>query len=115
MSDSNPIGIDNALFQLQASGTHRTAFGAQANQRHDQSNKAELEQASRQFEALLLNFMIREMRATVPESSLFPPSMAQEMFTSMLDEQYADSMAENGGIGLRRLLIEQLNDMASDK
>ena len=74
-----------------------------------------LETASRQFESLLLNFMIREMRATVPESAIFPPSMAQEIFTSMLDEQYADSLAERGGIGLNRLIIDQLKNNVADK
>lgn len=115
MSDNKPMGIDSALFQFQASATHRLGSGSQAGQRHEPSNKAELEDASRQFESLLLNFMIREMRATVPESSLFPASMAQDLFTSMLDEQYADSMAESGGIGLHRLLVEQLTDAASDE
>jgi flagellar protein FlgJ len=115
VADNKPVGIDSALFQLQASATHRLSTGSQAGRRHDPSNKVELEQASRQFESLLLNFMIREMRATVPESGLFPASMAQDMFTSMLDEQYADSMAERGGIGLHRLLVEQLTDTAHDK
>lgn len=115
MSDNNPMGIDSALFQLQASDSHRLSSASRTGQRHDQSSKAELEDASRQFESLLLNFMIREMRATVPESSLFPPSMAQDIFTSMLDEQYADSMAESGGLGLHRLLVEQLSEAASDE
>jgi flagellar protein FlgJ len=115
MSDIKSIGMDSALFQLQAAGTDRALTEAQANQRREETNKTDLEQASRQFESLLLNFMIREMRATVPESSLLPTSMAQDIFTSMLDEKYADSMAENGGIGLHRLIIEQLKDVASDK
>lgn len=115
MSDSKPMGIDSALFRLQTSGIHRSRSGAQESKGHDRQNKAELEKASRQFESLLLNFMIREMRATVPESGLFPPSMAQDIFTSMLDEQYADAMAESGGIGLHKLLIDQLDDGTPDK
>ncbi len=70
---------------------------------------AELKSASEQFEALLLNLMIREMRSTVPESVLFNRSMAQEMFTGMLDEQVAVKMAANGGIGLGRLIFDQLS------
>jgi len=115
VADNNPIGIDSALFQLQGVKAHQRSSGSKVGQQHDPANQVELEQASRQFESLLLNFMIREMRATVPESSLFPASMAQDLFTSMLDEQYADSMAESGGIGLHRLIVEQLNDAASDK
>lgn len=69
---------------------------------------AELQGASQQFEALLLNTMVREMRATVPESALFPPSMAQALFTEMLDEQIAGEMSRHGGIGLARLIFDQL-------
>lgn len=115
MSDTKPIGVDSALFQLQSAGVDRSVSIAKDRSQHDQTNKTDLDQASRQFESLLLNLMIREMRATVPESSLLPTSMAQDMFTSMLDEKYADSMAESGGIGLHRLIIEQLKDVASEE
>jgi peptidoglycan hydrolase FlgJ len=115
MSDNKTMGIDSALFQLQAANSGRALSSAQSSQGHDPSNTAELEAASRQFESLLLNIMIREMRATVSESDFFPSSMAQDIFTSMLDEQYADSMADSGGIGLHRLIIDQLKDVASDK
>ena len=115
MSDSKSIGMDSALFQLQTTGIDRSVSMAKDVSRHDETKNADLDQASRQFESLLLNLMIREMRATVPESSLLPTSMAQDMFTSMLDEKYADSMAESGGIGLHRLIIEQLKDVASDE
>jgi flagellar protein FlgJ len=111
MSDSKLMGIDRTLFQLQASGTDMAMSRAKANTRCEPQGTDDLEQATRQFESLLLNFMIREMRATVPESGIFPPSMAQDMFTSMLDEKYADTMADNGGIGLNKLMLDQLRDM----
>ena len=115
MAGSNPIGIDNALFQLRASVSSDPAVsGVEAKKGRDETNPEALEAASRQFESLLLNFMIREMRATVPESSLFPPSMAQDIFTAMLDERYADAMAESGGLGLHRLLVDQLKEAASE-
>ena len=70
----------------------------------------ELAAACQQFESLLLNFMVREMRATVPESTLFPQSMAQDLFTEMLDERLAGEMADHGGIGLSRMIFDQLKD-----
>ena len=57
--------------------------------------------------------MIKEMRATVPESELFPRSMADEIFTGMLDEQYADTMARSGGIGLSEMVVDQLKKSES--
>jgi flagellar protein FlgJ len=115
MSDSNPMGMDTTLFQLQASRSDGTVSSAKAKMEGGDPNNADLEKASSQFESLLLSFMIREMRATVPESGLFPPSMAQDIFTSMLDEKYADAMAERGGIGLARILVDQLSDVKTDK
>ena len=75
----------------------------------DNRSDADLQAASQQFEALLLHMMVREMRATVPDSPLFPQSMTQELFTGMLDEQIAGEMSRHGGIGLSRLIFDQLN------
>lgn len=74
----------------------------------DNPSDADLQAASQQFEALLLHMMVREMRATVPESPLFSRSMTQELFTGMLDEQIAGEMSRHGGIGLARLIFQQL-------
>ena len=81
--------------------------------RREGQNDADLKAASEQFESLLLNFMIREMRATIPESGLLAKSMAEDVFTSMLDEQYGDMMAANGGIGLARIIVEQMGQKGS--
>ena len=109
MADLNPIDMNAAFFQLRASSADKTLSAAKSGLRHDGKSDPDLEDASRQFESLLLNFMIREMRATVPESALFPPSMAQEIFTGMMDEQIAGKMAQNGGIGIARMIFDQLN------
>ena len=108
MSDFKPLDTDAAIFKLQASGADRTLSAAQSDLRRDSHSDADLEKASEQFETMLLNFMIREMRATVPESTLFPPSMAEEIFTGMLDEQVAVEMAQNGGIGISRMIFNHL-------
>ena len=109
MTDVNPMAMDSAMFQLRASNADDTLRSAESTMRREGDSEAELENASRQFESLLLNFMIREMRATVPESTLFPPSMAEEIFTGMMDEQIAGNMAQNGGIGISRMIFNQLN------
>lgn len=108
MTDVNPMDMDATIFQLRTSSADKTLSAAESGLRHDSDSDAELENASKQFESLLLNFMIREMRATVPESTLFPPSMAEEIFTGMMDEQIAGEMAQNGGIGISRMIFNQL-------
>ncbi len=103
---------DVSLLQRQQQATDRLA---QKNTRSSfsgatpgEKSEPELAAACQQFESLLLNFMLREMRATVPESPLFPKSMAQDIFTEMLDERLAGEMADNGGIGLARMIFNQL-------
>lgn len=118
MSDFKPMDIDGAMFQMRSSISERALCNVKANQGaagQNVSDTEELEAVSRQFESLLLNMMIKEMRTTVPESGLFPESMAKDIFTAMLDEKYADAMAENGGIGLQRLLVDQFGDIKTGK
>jgi flagellar protein FlgJ len=108
MSDLKPVGADSSIFQLQASRADQRLSTARATVQRNRDSDADIEHASEQFESLLLNFMIREMRATVPESTLFPPSMAEDIFKGMLDEKIAGEMAENGGIGISRMIFNQL-------
>lgn len=108
MSDVNPLATDAAIFTLRTESAAQTLSAARSGLGCDRHSDADLEKASEQFESLLLNFMIREMRATVPESTLFPQSMAEEIFSGMLDEQIAGEMAQNGGIGIARMIFNQL-------
>lgn len=108
MSDMSPLNTDAAFFQLRASTAEQASSTLKSGVGRTAGSDADLGKASEQFEALLLNFMIREMRATVPESALFPPSMAEEIFTGMLDEQIAGEMAQHGGIGISRMIFNQL-------
>ncbi len=108
MAEVDRMDVHAAMFQLRSSSAEKTLTAGSGVRCEGQSDD-ELENASKQFESLLLNFMIREMRATVPESTLFPPSMAEEIFTDMMDQQIAGEMAQNGGIGISRMIFNQLN------
>ncbi|MFO7716035.1 rod-binding protein [Desulfosarcina sp.] len=108
MSDINALNTESTLFQLRASTVERAVSTVNSGVQRVGDTEADMEKASQQFEALMLNFMIREMRATVPESTLFPRSMAEEIFTGMVDEQIAVEMAGNGGIGISRMIFNQL-------
>ncbi len=64
-------------------------------------------QAAQQFEALLLNEMIKAMRATEMESGLFS-SQQTRMYREMFDTQLAQRISEAGGIGLASVIHYQL-------
>jgi flagellar protein FlgJ len=108
MADFNPLDANGAFLEANAQRVERKLTDVHKSQTGIDQSEADLKDASEQFEALLLNFMIREMRATVPESTLFERSMAEEIFTGMLDERTAGMMAKNGDVGLSRLIFDQL-------
>ena len=108
MGAINGVDMAAALLQTRSSSTDRQVADVQLKLQKQRHANADLQEASKQFESLMLHFMIREMRATVPESVLFPRSMAEDIFNGMLDETIAGEMAQNGGIGLSRMIFEQL-------
>lgn len=111
MTDFKLAEPSPAMAGIQNFQTAQNLASASRAGRHAGQSAAELAKASEQFESLMLNFMIREMRATVPESSLFPQSMAQDIFSGMLDERIAGEMSQHGGIGISRMIFEQLKGL----
>lgn len=68
-----------------------------------------LEEAVASFEAFFLNFLLQSMRKTVPKGGIIDLGFAGETYTGMLDQALSEEMAKAGGIGLGKLLIDQLS------
>ena len=75
--------------------------------------KAEVDQKSaakevgQQFEAFFIQMMLKSMRDATVKSDLFDSSQ-MDTYQSMADQQLAVSLAESGGIGLARMMVEQM-------
>jgi len=86
------------------------ALDLQGLQRLKQSAREETDaatyEASRQFEALFLQMMLKSMREAVPQSGLLDSPQTQ-IYTELLDQQLAQQMAGNG-VGLTEQLVRQL-------
>jgi len=63
---------------------------------------------AQEFEALFTNMMLKAMRRTVPEGGLVPTSMGQQIFTEMLDGEYAKMMAGKGSLGLAEMIFREI-------
>lgn len=72
--------------------------------------KGAVKETARQFEALLMNVMLKSMRETVAQDGLFDSEQTRT-FTSMLDQQLSQSMAKRG-IGIAEVLARQLTPAA---
>jgi flagellar protein FlgJ len=76
---------------------------AQARHSPDQALKA----AAQQFESVFLNMMLKSMREATPQDGMFDSEQTR-MFTGMLDQQLAQSMASRG-VGLADIMVRQLS------
>ncbi len=66
---------------------------------------------AKEFESLFLHQLFKSMRQTIgsSEDSMMNSGMGGEMFTDMLDAEYAKSSASQGGIGLADMVTQQLS------
>ena len=67
-----------------------------------------LRETCRDFESLLVQQMLSKMRASIPKSDFFGSKDKEEIFQSMLDEEYAKELSESGSLGLADMLYAQL-------
>ena len=75
----------------------------------------ELRKACEGFEAMFLNMMYRQMRATVPENTLFGESNALKIFQDMRDDELMKNVAAGGGIGIADMMYKQLKPQVESR
>lgn len=71
----------------------------------------QLKNASKMYEQHFLNEMTKAMRATIHRDDGFmKPNMAENIFQEKLDDQYTETWANKGGIGLADMIYQQLHE-----
>lgn len=73
-----------------------------------QNSPEALKATAKQFEALFVNMMMKSMRDATPQDGIMDSDQSK-MFTSMLDEQMSQKIA-NRGIGLADMLVRQMSN-----
>ncbi len=68
----------------------------------------ELMRACREFESLLANQMLKEMRNSIPKTDLFGSREKEEMFQDMLDQEITKNLSSNNSLGLADVIYTQL-------
>jgi len=63
---------------------------------------------ARDFEAMFTSMMFKSMRGSMSENSLIPKNMGENIFTEMLDGEYARISAEKGTLGLAALIQKEI-------
>ncbi len=72
------------------------------------SEKKRLRQVSEDFEALMINQMLKEMRKTVDKSGLIDGGMAEQIFEDMLYDEYAKEFSKTKTFGLADIIYKQM-------
>ncbi len=70
---------------------------------------ATLKKLSVEFEAVFLKEVVKAMRNTVPKNGYLNGGNAEEIYKSMMDDQMAQSMAENGSSGIAQAVYNKLS------
>lgn len=94
---------NNSLMAAQQKAAENTAMSAKA-----AKEDKKLREACKGVEAMFMNMMYKQMRATVPDNELFGTSNADKIFQDMLDTEMVNKMADAGGFGLADVLYRQL-------
>jgi len=102
-------GMMNALSQSQ---TGKTAQAAQ-NLTNNVNSKdvARAEEAAKDFEAVFISQMLSHMFSGVEVDPMFGGGQGEEMFRSMMVEEYGKQLADQGGIGIASSVKAKLIEM----
>jgi len=69
----------------------------------------ELQKAAQDFEAVLLNMVLKAMWKTIPKSGLFEKDSATKIYEGLTHSSLSEEMARNGGLGIAKVLAQQLS------
>lgn len=61
-----------------------------------------------EFEALFIGMMLKSMRGTTGSDKLTGGGHGEEVYSSLLDQEYAKAIAQHGGIGIADMIERQL-------
>ena len=78
------------------------------NNKEKKEYNKKLMDASQQMEALFIQMMLKSMKKTVHKSDFFGKSLAKDIFSDMLYEEYSKIMAKSGQFGLAKEMYDQL-------
>ena len=73
----------------------------------------QLREAAQGFESIFIGKLWERMRATVPKDN-YLHSKEEEFYLSMFDRELSQKMAEAGGLGLGKLLYDNLKDKLNE-
>ncbi len=103
----------NALGGLATSNVQQQQMIAHKNslaQLKLQGNDVDSAEAFRQFEGMFIGQLMQMMYETVPVNEMFGGGFSEQMYRSMLIDEYGNTVSARGGIGIAQKLQQSLVD-----
>ncbi|RKY87061.1 hypothetical protein DRQ09_05130 [candidate division KSB1 bacterium] len=72
-------------------------------------SKKDIETVAKSFEAIFIYKMLKEMKNTVPENTLFGKGLGNDIFQDFLYEEYANRISEKGSVGPWKMIFNSLS------
>jgi flagellar protein FlgJ len=80
---------------------------AAANPQDGGGKKTQLEKAAQDFESVFLNLVFQSMRSTVEKSGYVDGGNGEDIYRSLLDQEYAKTMSSQSMTGLSQAIVKQ--------
>jgi Rod binding domain-containing protein len=100
MSVINGLPVDETIKMPKPPGTEKAAVS--------DKDRIAAKKVAREFESVFVGMMLKSMRETVGKDSLTNGGHGEEVYRSLLDQEYAKAISENNGLGISNLLEKEL-------
>lgn len=77
--------------------------------------RAQAKKVAQDFEGLFIGMMVKSMRETVGKDKLTGGGHGEEVYRSMLDQQYVEAAVKRGGFGLAKQIEKDIIRQESRK
>jgi Rod binding domain-containing protein len=74
----------------------------------EEEKDRKLRKSCADFEAIFISYIFQTMRKTVPESQTATKMPGKDTYTMIVDHKLSEDLARRGGIGLQKVLYDQL-------
>ena len=78
-----------------------------------QNDPEAIEDVAKQFEAIFMHQVFKSMRQTLSKDGMMSGGFGEDVFTDMLDQEYASMATQNQSMGLAATIAEQLGGGSS--
>jgi Rod binding domain-containing protein len=74
----------------------------------NQGSKEELKRVANDFEEILVNFLVKAMWKTIPDSGLHEESKAMGMYTDIMQSALSEEITRMGGLGVAQSIYDEM-------